>query len=105
MSYILLSFVFAAVFGVLVYGKEKGKVWNFLLPGIVFLILGLINYAGLPVLRLWGFHGVWVEFFFVGLVGFVLSLVNFDDGYDLFNKKNFLLVESRSGWEFRCLLF
>ena len=89
MSYILLSFVFAAVFGVLVYGKEKGKVWNFLLPGIVFLILGLINYAGLPVLRLWGFHGVWVEFFFVGLVGFVLSLVNFDDGYDLFNKKNF----------------
>lgn len=79
----LLSFVIVAGKKSMSDGHSKVTLW-FTLG--VFLVCWGINYFNMPTLALWGFEGVWIETFFISLIGGFIAYVLYlsdDDGCPL----------------------
>ena len=79
MSYILISILLTGVFAGIAKNKKNGNsVVCFSV--VMFILLGLINYFGMPVLNLWGYYGLWWEILFVTVGGALLGIMHMEDG-------------------------
>ena len=81
MWYLLLTFVFAAIFAAVAFNKNFKKLT--IIGAVVFFILfGIINYFGLPVLNVWGFNDLWTEFLFTILPAAIIGSLGKDEYQD-----------------------
>lgn len=88
--YFLLSLAQALLFLAIIAGKrtfEDGryKVTLWFTLGVFLLFWG-INYFNMPTLALWGFEGVWIETFFISLIGGIVAYGLYladDEGFPL----------------------
>ena len=81
MMYLLISILLTGVFAGMSFNKENGKS-VIIFSVIMFLLLGLINYFGMPVLSLKGYYGLWWEILFVTVCGSILGCCE-DGSYGL----------------------
>ena len=85
MMYILFTLLLTVVVFFVGWRPSKGNIVSVSTWSVIFfLIMGLINYFGLPVLNFWGFHEVWIQITSACLVGAILSLDDGDGWYDDF---------------------
>ncbi|MDD4556066.1 MAG: YrzE family protein [Alphaproteobacteria bacterium] len=88
MAYILFSAFITVLFAGFAISRKNKKL-VLIASVIYFVIMGLINYFGLPTLAFWGFHAVWVEITISILLGTVLSYVDSDLYFDSDNTTSY----------------
>ena len=80
-NYLFLSLAQAVLFALVSYSSKGSKLRWGILSILMFLLVGIINYFGMPTLQWWGFEGVWIETFIVSVLGFVAFIFNNDEDY------------------------
>lgn len=78
-NYLFLSLAQAVLFALVSYSSKGSMLRWGILSILMFLLVGIINYFGMPTLQWWGFEGVWIETFFVSLFGLIAFITNNDD--------------------------
>lgn len=80
-NYLVLSLAQAVLFALVSFSSKGSTLRWGILSIVMFLLVGIINYFGMPTLQWWGFEGVWIETFIVSVLGFVAFVTNNDEDY------------------------
>ena len=80
-NYLILSLLQAVLFALVSFSLKGSSLKWIIRTVLVFVLIGAINYLGMPTLQWWGFEGVWIETFLVSVLGFIAFLTNNDNDY------------------------
>ena len=83
MVYFFITLAFVLLYVAIAWtndiSRDEDKRIGFIVSVIaLFLFLWFVNYNTMPVLQWWGFEGLWIEGFFVSLVGYLAYLLTGD---------------------------